>query len=103
MQNTPDNVFLLSVDEVNKYLPSALSRKCHPTEKVKASCNKSRLTKFNGYCWWRLRSPSSQVSKEDGLPVLGFRVIDEDGEIRENGLPNVEEGIRPAIWIDIEL
>ena len=78
--DTQDKVFLLSVDEVNKYFSS----------------NNARTAKYNGkYIWWWLRSPGDythfaafvNTAGSDGFK--GFRVY--DGSF----------GVRPTLWINL--
>ena len=57
-KDTKDKVFLLSIEEVEKYFPSEDARKCAPT--IYARARNAWITGEN--CWWRLRSPSHQQS-----------------------------------------
>lgn len=91
---TTDKVFLLSIDEANKYFSSYSARQCKPTA----------FTLANGVWWeedggvvhyWRLRSPGgaqdyTAVVRGDGsVACYGFRV--------DNG----GDAIRPAMWINL--
>jgi len=78
--DTLDKVFLLSVEEVERYLPSQKSRVAK-IEKTKQP-------------WW-LRSSGSNNTKA--------AIITKDGEIRTDGKTVSEKaGVRPAMWISID-
>ncbi len=73
--DTMDKIFLLSIDEVEKYLGS---------NKVRAIDS-----------WWWLRSP--------GYCSLSATVVNLDGVILPNGIATYSKrAIRPALWFDIE-
>lgn len=79
--NTTDKVFLLSIDEVNKYFTSDSDR---------------QVTLADGTSvWWWLRSPGSSST-------LAARVSG-DGSVYGSGYSVGTEGgaVRPALWIDI--
>ena len=91
---TTDKVFLLSIDEANKYFSSDSARQCKPTV----------FTLANGVWYegdgelvhyWRLRSPggaqdyNAVVSDDGSVACYGFRVDDGGG------------AIRPAMWINL--
>ena len=82
---TQDQVFLLSITEVNKYFSSDGARRCKPTDCVSS---------FNGNCWWWLRSPgNTQTSAAD---------VNSDGDVLECGYyVYYVYAVRPALWIDI--
>lgn len=87
---TADNVFLLSLDEVNYYLGDAMSRRVTPTPYAKA--NGIQLT--DGYAWWWLRSMG------DSNKIAQF--VFENGSISTIGryVSSPYGGVRPAIWVD---
>ncbi len=92
---TTDKVFLLSINEANKYFGSDEDRKCIPTEYAKANgaYTNSSYTK-NGVptCGWWLRSPgSSQINAAYGNINGSF---DYDGTPVDNACVCV----RPAVW-----
>ena len=88
---TTDKVFLLSIDEADKYFNSDEARKCVPTVYSKAN----GAYTSSGYCWWWLRSPG--FSQDFAVNVYV------GGSILYNGIDvNFGSGcVRPAMWIDI--
>ena len=96
---TTDKVFLLSDNEVNKYLCSFKDRKCVPTEYAKANgaYTSSSNTK-NGVltCVWWLRSPGPYQR-------VAAYVLD-DGSVYYLGDYgfNVDVCVRPAMWVSIK-
>ena len=79
--STQDNVFLLSINEVNKYCNSDSDLKC----------------KYNGSsCIWWLRSPGNYVRTAAYVDGSGW--VDDDGR----SVYNDYVGIRPALWINLE-
>ena len=93
---TTDKVFLLSINEANKYFGSDEDRKCIPTEYAKANgaYTNSSYTK-NGVptCWWWVRSPgygqahAADVNADGSVHYLGTYVIDDC------------VCVRPAVWV----
>ncbi|SFA84915.1 hypothetical protein SAMN05216249_103153 [Acetitomaculum ruminis DSM 5522] len=80
-KDTRDKVFLLSIDEVKRYLEET-----HNME--------GKLTDGTIVAWW-LRSPG--LTNEYAACVCGY------GEIGEAGLYSTYKGsVRPAMWIDID-
>jgi len=77
---TTDKVFLLSIDEANKYFAD----------------NTVRITKYDGSTtWWWLRSPG----RSNGAADVGA-----DGGVGDYG-NNVDDGgggVRPAFWLNLE-
>lgn len=87
---TQDQVFLLSITEVNKYFSSDSARQCKPTDYAVANG-----VWGSGNCWWWLRSP--------GGPQVNAAYVYNDGDVRESGR-NVDlddSAVRPALWIDL--
>lgn len=96
---TTDKVFLLSINEANKYFGSDEDRKCIPTEYAKANgaYTSSGYTK-NGVptCGWWLRSPGNfqDIAARvyiDGSVRCGGSLVDYDGGC-----------VRPALWINLD-
>ncbi len=79
--NTTDKVFLLSIDEVNKYFTSDSARKAVLSDGTSV--------------WWWLRSPGDHSGTAAG--VSSFGSVSEIGYYVS--LKN--EAVRPALWIDI--
>ncbi len=96
---TTDKVFLLSINEAEKYFGSDEDRKCAPTKYAKANgaITSNSYTK-NGAptCWWWLRSP--------GNSQLYAVYVRDDGSVYYLGY-NVDYSypcVRPALWINLD-
>ncbi len=98
--DTQDKVFLLSIDELNKYFDAPhYVRRCYATEYAKTTgirlyddCDEN--DPLYGSCWWWLRSPGTRSSYA--------AYVNRDGSVSLNGI-NVSIGngaVRPALWID---
>ena len=94
---TRDKVFLLSAAEAEKYLTTAASRQGAPTAYAKAqgAWVSGKTEKGIGTCWWWLRSPGS--SQTNAATVFG------DGSVYYHGLgvSADDNGVRPALWVDL--
>lgn len=96
---TTDKVFLLSIDEANKYFSSNEARKCIPTsyaEEDEHWTMDDDYTKDDKFCiWWWTRSP--------GYYQSAAVFIYNDGGIVYNGFPVYADiFVRPAMWISTE-
>jgi hypothetical protein len=90
---TQDQVFLLSIDEVNRYFISDSARQCKPTDDL---VRRGAVVNIdNGNCWWWLRSPGSNQNLVAGVKSDG--TIDGFGA----SVNSSSATIRPAMWIDI--
>lgn len=87
--DTIDRFFILSYDEVNKYLPDEESRRAIPTT---YAIEKYRWNDVD-YTWW-LRTPGKTQS--DAMVVDENGVIETDGRYVDS---NKYNGVRPAIWL----
>ena len=90
--DTEDQVFLLSIPEVEKYFKTDDERRCKQTEYARLM----GASIYEGYCCWWLRSPG----------ILGEWVTDvqEDGRFDYHGgnsLSNSDFAVRPALWVDL--
>ena len=93
-------MFLLSIDEVNKYYSSDEARKCLPTAYAKAqgawTSYINKTASGEAACWWWLRSPgvsqnfAAYVGDVGSVGCLG------------SGVPDVHVCVRPALWISLE-
>ncbi len=72
---TIDKVFLLSIVEVEQYLPEEEDRRCEPTPY--ALENGAGIYQETNTCWWWLRSP--------GHGSVNAAYVDFDGSLRFNG------------------
>lgn len=75
-----DKIFLLSIDEVNKYFKN----------------DAERIAEYNGSekCWW-LRTRGCYGNSAAGVIYDGS--VDEDGTY-----VHLEQGVRPVMWISVE-
>lgn len=91
--DTEDKVFLLSNEEVTRYLPGDDERKAESTSQ--ALLDGVNMSISYGTSWWWLRTPGNA---EDGAMVVTPR-----GEISEFGHDVISGtgGVRLAIWIDL--
>ena len=91
---TKDKVFLLSIDEANRYFSSDRMRQCRPTEY--ADANNIVLKKNSGNCEWLLRSPG--IDQDHAACVGGDGRVDAYGShVDYDSL----HAVRPALWIDL--
>lgn len=88
---TQDQVFLLSVPEVNKYFSSDSARLCEPTDYAVAN---GASEGDSGLCWWWLRSPGYSQDSAAGVNIIG-RV-----GVGANPV-SIVKAVRPAMWIDL--
>lgn len=95
---TTDQVFLLSINEVNKYFTSDEKQMCIPTAYAIANgayTSDSYTKGGTATCWWWLRSP--------GRPRNNADVVYFGGGVGDGGY-DVDHGrvcVRPAIWISL--
>ena len=92
--NTKDRIFLLSIDEANKYFSSDEKRKCIPT-KYAVKCEGCLVNDDYGTCLWWLRSPG--YYDDDAARVHGDGSVDDYG----NDVYGGNAGVRPALWINL--
>ena len=91
--STRDYIFLLSVEEVNQYLPYDSNRMCFPTEYAKEQGGFEEQSL--GTCWWWLRTPGETSS--DASSINSDGTIDtDDGTVSSN-----KGCVRPAMWLAI--
>lgn len=97
---TTDKVFLLSINEVEKYFNSDEARKCAPTAYAKAqgasTSDTFKTPSGAATCWWWLRSPGDDQSSA-AYVYFGGNVF-ELGNYVFSGL----NAVRPAMWITID-
>lgn len=94
---TQDTVFLLSVEEAQKYFDSDDARMCIPTDYALKK-GADRYTAYSigdkSTCLWWLRSPGAYPNY---AAVTGF-----DGDVSNVGdFCKAVRGVRPALWIDL--
>ncbi len=90
--NTKDKIFLLSIDEVKRYLPSTLERVCVGTKY--SQTQSSELGSLTRACRWWLRSPGSTLYNASSVKIDGF--------ILQLGTPvSIDScAVRPALWLE---
>ena len=92
--STTDQVFLLSIREVNKYFSSHSARQCQGTAYCYAQ---GALKAYNGKCWWWLRSPGVDQTSAASVGFDGNIFIFEFG----NSVNYDKYAVRPALWINL--
>ncbi len=85
---TEDKIFILSMGEVEKYLPNQEDRICHATK----AAEEGMFIKADG-CYWWTRNP--------GYSPESFARVQNDGSIFTYGsyVFVTSQAIRPAMWI----
>lgn len=94
--DTEDKVFLLSIEEANRYFNNDSERRCVPTEYAKA--NGAFTYKIDGTtnCFWWLRSQGGYSNKSAS-------VVNSDGTVSKygNAVDDNRDCVRPAMWISL--
>lgn len=97
---TTDKVFLLSINEVEKYFNSDEARKCAPTAYAKAqgayTSDIYKTASGAATCWWWLRSPG--YNQNSAADVYNDGSVDFGGYIVNYGT----DAVRPALWINLD-
>ena len=97
---TTDKVFLLSINEVEKYFNSDETRKCAPTAYAKAqgayTSDSYKTASGAATCWWWLRSPGSSQGSA--------ATVNHGGSVICNGYSVIydTDAVRPALWINLD-
>lgn len=97
---TTDKVFLLSINEVEKYFNSDEARKCAPTAYAKAqgayTSDIYKTASGAATCWWWLRSP--------GANQYGAAYVYYGGSVYYSGyyVSLGTAAVRPALWINLD-
>ena len=105
--STTDNVFLLSINEANKYFSSDSARQCAPTDYAIAQgayANSNYKIDGKAACWWWLRSPGGFQSL--AASVLSSGSVYYEGGVFYDSDYNIvsfdRACVRPALWINLE-
>ena len=97
---TTDKVFLLSINEVEKYFNSDEARKCAPTAYAKAqgayTSDIYKTASGAATCWWWLRSPGSTQTYAASVLIAGS--VNYAGHTVNYG----NDAVRPALWINLD-
>ena len=96
--NSKDKLFLLSYEELEKYLPTQESRKASRTAFASVLLQNQGYTVEDGVQpenWW-LRTP--------GFNVAMALLVEKDGSVDlKKGEHSVQpRGVRPALWVDVK-
>ena len=86
---TDDSVFLLNIDEANRYFKGYEARQCQSTKWAR---EQGACVNDNGRGWWWLRSPGNFSDRAANVV---------DGSVNVYGF-NVNSGggcVRPALWV----
>ena len=100
--NTEDKIFLLSVDEIEKYFSSNSARTCEATTFAKAQG--TYVSDLNGNSWWWTRSPGgskchmTRVNYAGGIDYWGGAANYALFKTNKDG-----NAVRPAMWIDLSV
>ena len=98
--DTYDKVFILSLDEVNRYFVSDKDRLCSMTRYAIAN-GVSERGYFNAYgeptCYWCVRTPGYMLTNVLGVDIYGEAHNDVGWLVNNDSF-----GVRPALWIDID-
>lgn len=88
-----DQLFLLSLDEVNRYFADNTERLCKATDYALAQ--NAYVSPTTGGSWWLLRTP--------GKTDQHVMSVNSDGSIdREGGtVSSIRGGVRPAMWVNV--
>ena len=97
---TTDKVFLLSINEVEKYFNSDEARKCAPTAYAKAqgayTSDIYKTASGAATCWWWLRSPGT------GQSLAAYVSIGGSVSCSGYSVNYAYDAVRPALWINLD-
>lgn len=94
--DTEDKVFLLSIEEANRYFKYDSERQCIPTEYAKANGAYTYEIDGASNCFWWLRSQGGYSNKSAS-------VVNSDGTVSKygNAVDDNRDCVRPAMWISL--
>lgn len=99
--DTTDKVFLLSINEAEKYFSAGSARQCRPTDYAIANGARVGSVNYGGYvcdgtCFWWLRTPGNIQTHAADVNIIGYT----------RGFDKVDNSefaaVRPAMWIDLD-
>ena len=90
--DTEDKVFLLSIEEVNRYFNNDVMRACKPTD---YAVSNGAYVSDSSNCWWWLRSPGNNRNRAANVDSGGY--VSEEGDF----VANKYLAVRPAMWISL--
>ena len=90
--NTKDKIFLLSIDEAQKYFKDDKDKECKATNYAK---QQGAWTNYLGNCYWWLRSPGDYQSSA--------ACVRHDGSVYDygGGVGYYNNAVRPALYINL--
>lgn len=91
--DTEDKVFLLSIEEVNRYFNNDVMRACKPTD---YAVSNGAYVSDSSNCWWWLRSPGNNRDRAANVDSGGY--VSEEGDF----VANKDLAVRPAMWISCD-
>lgn len=104
--DTRDRVFLLSVEELDKYLTSDEIRVCTPTDTAEENgiCIWDDLDTGINTCWWWLRSPGYASNYAADVYFLGYldcygALVDNEGSVDGSGIYTGPGAVRPVVVV----
>lgn len=94
--DTEDKVFLLSIEEANRYFNNDSERRCIPTEYAKANGAFTFEKDDTSNCFWWLRSQGGYSNKSAS-------VVNSNGTVGKygNAVDYSGDCVRPAMWISL--
>lgn len=94
--DTEDKVFLLSIEEANRYFKYDSDRQCVSTEYAKANGAYTYEIDGASNCFWWLRSQGGYSNKSAS-------VVNSDGTVSKygNAVDDNRDCVRPAMWISL--
>ena len=94
--DTEDKVFLLSIEEANRYFKYDSERQCVSTEYAKANGAYTYEIDGASNCFWWLRSQGGYSNKSAS-------VVNRDGTVSKygNAVDDNRDCVRPAMWISL--
>ena len=94
--DTEDKVFLLSIEEANRYFKYDSERQCVSTEYAKANGAYTYEIDSASNCFWWLRSQGGYSNKSAS-------VVNSDGTVSKygNAVDDNRDCVRPAMWISL--
>jgi hypothetical protein len=102
-QDTPDHLFLLSLEEVCQYFGDSLTNlrnKGGQTWAINDDNNHKRQARYGtDFHWWRLRSPGYYGRTGASINKNGYVYLRGNGVF---GRPRDGGGVRPALWLSLD-
>jgi len=95
--DTEDKIFLLSIEEAEKYFSSKENRQCKPSAYAKGN---GASVSDNGNCFWWLRSPGMYENYAARVDSDGY-ILEFGTEVFSHYSDHAYTAVRPALWIDL--